>query len=355
MGVSKVEFAGNTLIDLTGDTVQPTSLVAGYTATNSAGEKIEGEFIPIYLDGEGNIKSMFEDAEKTKVIFPRTKTSAISDGDGKSLDIVIEELKKSVSDGKTLVANAITEKGVSTSSDDTFETMATNILAIESGSDEPTKTVTTRIGIYTLDVSGTNASIRVWVEEDGVQISQTDYKFTQLTPTPVNIADIIQIDYGVTTSLNYTVKALKDVECNGIAFSSGDVVTQWHYTFNANVVIVSEDEVPSSQSGEPVFVTSSKMTSAGWATSDVFTTDAKTLVYPACFKVYRGTTNENVALQGSTDNSTWTEIERIATGVDYGLIGGWFKPVKGYPYYRIQCAQSGGSGSECRFTFMYMG
>ena len=57
MGVSKVEFAGNTLIDLTGDTVQPTSLVAGYTATNAAGEKIDGEFIPIYFGDEDDIES----------------------------------------------------------------------------------------------------------------------------------------------------------------------------------------------------------------------------------------------------------------------------------------------------------
>lgn len=58
MGISKVEFAGNTLIDLTGDTVQPTSLVAGYTATNSAGEKIEGEFIPIYFGDEDGVESV---------------------------------------------------------------------------------------------------------------------------------------------------------------------------------------------------------------------------------------------------------------------------------------------------------
>ena len=39
----------------------------------------------------------------------------------------VNDLKKSVSDGKTLVANAITDKGVATATDATFETMANNI------------------------------------------------------------------------------------------------------------------------------------------------------------------------------------------------------------------------------------
>ena len=45
----------------------------------------------------------------------------------------LTEVKKSVSDGKTLVANAITEKGVETAADATFAVMAANVRAIESG------------------------------------------------------------------------------------------------------------------------------------------------------------------------------------------------------------------------------
>ena len=43
------------------------------------------------------------------------------------------EAKKSVSDGKTLVATAITDKGVATSQTDTFATMAENIGQISDG------------------------------------------------------------------------------------------------------------------------------------------------------------------------------------------------------------------------------
>lgn len=42
MGVSKVDFAGNTLVDLTGDSVTPETLLEGATAHNAAGNQIAG-------------------------------------------------------------------------------------------------------------------------------------------------------------------------------------------------------------------------------------------------------------------------------------------------------------------------
>lgn len=42
MAVSKVEYAGETLIDLTEDTVSAESLLQGYTAHNAAGEAVNG-------------------------------------------------------------------------------------------------------------------------------------------------------------------------------------------------------------------------------------------------------------------------------------------------------------------------
>jgi hypothetical protein len=49
-----------------------------------------------------------------------------------SADITTEldEIKKSASDGKALVAGAITDKGIETAADVTFETMANNINSI---------------------------------------------------------------------------------------------------------------------------------------------------------------------------------------------------------------------------------
>ena len=49
---------------------------------------------------------------------------------------IVDTLKKSVSDGKTKVANAITAKGVTTATDATFDVMAENISKIETGGGE---------------------------------------------------------------------------------------------------------------------------------------------------------------------------------------------------------------------------
>ena len=54
------------------------------------------------------------------------------------------EAKKSVSDGKTLVATAITDKGVATLPTDSFATMAKNIGQIKTGSTKTTMVLQTR-------------------------------------------------------------------------------------------------------------------------------------------------------------------------------------------------------------------
>lgn len=51
------------------------------------------------------------------------------------IDTKYNELFQSVSNGKTLVASAITDKGIVTDATDTFATMADNILLIETGTD----------------------------------------------------------------------------------------------------------------------------------------------------------------------------------------------------------------------------
>lgn len=55
------------------------------------------------------------------------------------IDAALQELKKSVSDGKSLVAAAITAKEVTTAADATFQQMADNINAITLGSGNATK------------------------------------------------------------------------------------------------------------------------------------------------------------------------------------------------------------------------
>ena len=73
------------------------------------------------------------------VLYPATKASQTSydnsttGSTATTVQGVVDELFTSVSNGKTLIASAITDKGQSTSASDTFSTMATNISRIQTG------------------------------------------------------------------------------------------------------------------------------------------------------------------------------------------------------------------------------
>lgn len=75
-------------------------------------------------------------ANKTTILNSLAATTtgyALDAVQGKALNDAIASLKKSVSDGKSAIASAITAKGVSTASDASFSTMATNIGNISTG------------------------------------------------------------------------------------------------------------------------------------------------------------------------------------------------------------------------------
>lgn len=58
MGVSKVVYGSNFLIDLTGDTVTDSALLSGYTAHNKAGDSITGSLtIQTVYTGSGEPSS----------------------------------------------------------------------------------------------------------------------------------------------------------------------------------------------------------------------------------------------------------------------------------------------------------
>ena len=77
--------------------------------------------------------SQFENDDIPQWRTDYTGDMAIIDKAVKELTDISEELKKSVSDGKTLVATAITEKGVATEPTDSADVMAENIRNIPSG------------------------------------------------------------------------------------------------------------------------------------------------------------------------------------------------------------------------------
>ena len=84
-----------------------------------------------------NVDGLYGDAALTGVPTAPTAATGTNTAQVATTAFVqqeLEDVKKSVSDGKTAVANAITAKGVTTATDATFDTMAANISAIESGS-----------------------------------------------------------------------------------------------------------------------------------------------------------------------------------------------------------------------------
>ena len=73
-------------------------------------------------------------SDATVTVDSALSTSSTNPVQNKVITARLNEVFQSVSDGKSLVASAITDKGVTTAADATFQTMATNIANIPSGS-----------------------------------------------------------------------------------------------------------------------------------------------------------------------------------------------------------------------------
>ena len=66
-----------------------------------------------------------------KIVIPKTYASCVYDANGETVEAKLNEVFQSVSNGKSLVASAITGKGITTAADATFKTMADNIYSIQ--------------------------------------------------------------------------------------------------------------------------------------------------------------------------------------------------------------------------------
>ena len=88
-----------------------------------------------YKDKDGIIKKI-EIPSGGSAIKVDSELSAISENpvQNKVITAKLNEVFQSVSDGKSKIAAAITDKGINTAADATFNTMANNISKIEAGS-----------------------------------------------------------------------------------------------------------------------------------------------------------------------------------------------------------------------------
>ena len=77
------------------------------------------------------IAKWLKETESKKILAPKTLASCVYDENGETVEARLNEVFQSVSIGKSLIASAITDKGITTAADATFQTMADNIYSIQ--------------------------------------------------------------------------------------------------------------------------------------------------------------------------------------------------------------------------------
>ena len=184
----------------------------------------------------------YDDTEIKNIIGSGTLSTTAQDLKG-----AINEVFQSASNGKTLIAQAITGKGVTTSNTDTFQRMATNISLI-SGK------VTGKI--LTLDNKKYTLS-----EDDNGNITATIIKFS-ITNKLTNVSNsnsAIQVDYGnsysatITANSGYEINSLSitmgGVDITSTAFNNNEINTVYYFyisiifyiEYNTNVEVVKHE------------------------------------------------------------------------------------------------------------------
>ena len=143
----------------------------------------------------------------------------------KTVNNALDELYNEATTGKELVAAAITNKGVSTTSTDTYETMATNISSIDTNHNEINQKINNLEGNLTsINNSIANLNTSLSSKEDKIQ---TDFKTFSVTSTG---AEQTVLEYKIPSCKWYivTVQALfvySPVDYIKLVGSTGDLLS----------------------------------------------------------------------------------------------------------------------------------
>lgn len=146
----------------------------------------------------------------------------------KTIKGAITELFQDVSNGKTLVANAITDKGVNTLATDTFQTMATNIGNINGNNSSNhgflTKPIYKEVEgeqyrlVYNEDFDGTDIDRNYWIDDYMISRVEDAYESYSDVYVEDSILHIrIKKDMGIrTSSKNLAVSSIQSAQKNGL-------------------------------------------------------------------------------------------------------------------------------------------
>ena len=177
-----------------------------YTASDNSLNKIinvyfDGNFIYVHcggynalsIDGKVNVEKVTSLPTGATLLPILDLTQSNTSADITGLQTRVDELFQSVSNGKTLVANAITGKGITTSSSATFATMAQNIKNISTGENPYTVA-------YVTVKCNTNSSTELTFN-----FSKAILSLKSITP-PNSSASVRLTDYKTLGVSQYTVK-----------------------------------------------------------------------------------------------------------------------------------------------------
>ena len=146
----------------------------------------------------------------------------------KTIKGAITELFQDVSNGKTLVANAITDKGVNTLATDTFQTMASNIGNISGNNSSNNGFLTKPIYkevegeqyrlVYNEDFDGTDIDRNYWIDDYMISRVEDAYESYSDVYVEDSILHIrIKKDMGIrTSSKNLAVSSIQSAQKNGL-------------------------------------------------------------------------------------------------------------------------------------------
>lgn len=168
------------------------------------------------------IAKWLKEPESKKILAPKTLTSCVYDENGQTVETRLNEVFQSVSNGKSLIASAITDKGIATVADATFQIMANNIGKISvSGSAEVSNPLS-MIGNYNFKSKIVLAdelsadSITITKDSTSIQITSvektndTNFKVTGDFST-ISAGDVIKVQTNPGFFFDANMRSISDV------------------------------------------------------------------------------------------------------------------------------------------------